>query len=356
MDDLDIISIHHFLMNKYKADDSSPTSSSSSSSNHAPARDDTFYFYLMRAIPLLDQYNELHKSRAKVQFMGKNADEIELKHAVQSIIKDFLKLLQDYFPDDFHTNNWDKMRDTADRTKKKIPETIVRTGVKIKCVACSSESFSIYDNHFVCERCGVVSDNTHNHISYKDIDRVNVTSKYTYDRRTHFRDCINQFQGKQNASIDPSVYEDLKKQFVLHNLTPANYKDLPASVAFADITREHVILFLKETNHPKHYEDVVLIHATLTKKPPPDISHLENILLQDFDTLTEIYDKKYKTSPDRKNFINTQYVLYQLLRRHKYPCRKEDFNILKTVDRKYYHDNVCADLFQQLGWNLHPLF
>jgi hypothetical protein len=122
------------------------------------------------------------------------------------------------------------------------------------------------------------------------------------------------------------------------------------------ITKEHITLFLKETGFSKHYEDVVLIHATLTGKPAPDISHLENDLIYDFDVLTDIYDKKYKNASDRKNFINTQYVLYQLLRRHKYPCRKEDFNILKTIDRKYYHDVVCAELFQQVGWNLHPLF
>jgi hypothetical protein len=71
--------------------------------------------------------------------------------------------------------------------------------------------------------------------------------------------------------------------------------------------------------------------------------------------ITDLYDKKYKNS-ERKNFINTQYVLYQLLRRHKYPCRKEDFNILKTIDRKYYHDTICADLFMALGWNFQALF
>jgi hypothetical protein len=45
-----------------------------------------------------------------------------------------------------------------------------------------------------------------------------------------------------------------------------------------------------------------------------------------------------------------------LLRRHKYPCQKEDFNILKTIDRKYYHDEICSELFHDLGWNFQPLF
>ena len=96
----------------------------------------------------------------------------------------------------------------------------------------------------------------------------------------------------------------------------------------------------------------------MTGKPPDDISHLEDALLNDFEVLAALYDEKFiKTKLiDRKNFINTQYVLYQLLRRHKYPCKKEDFNILKTMDRKSFHDDVCSALFRHLNWNFSALF
>jgi len=99
----------------------------------------------------------------------------------------------------------------------------------------------------------------------------------------------------------------------------------------------------------------VLIHHQLTGKPTPDISHLENGLLNDFDILVDTYDKKFKNS-ERKNFINTQYVLFQLLKRHRYPCKKEDFNMLKTVDRKYFHDTICSELFADIGWSFTALF
>ena len=92
----------------------------------------------------------------------------------------------------------------------------------------------------------------------------------------------------------------------------------------------------------------------MTEQDIPDISHLENNLLLDFDLLVDMYDKMFKN--DRKNFINNQYVLYQLLRKYKYQCRKEDFNFLKTNDRKLYHDSVCQKLFEKLGWNFQPVF
>lgn len=214
------------------------------------------------------------------------------------------------------------------------------------------------DGMFVCEKCGLTPDQDHTYstnISYKDINRVNLASKYLYDRITHFKDCINQFQGKQNSSIDPKVYDDLIRQFLAHDLIPADYKTMPKSVAFKDITKEHIMLFLKESGYTKHYEDMVLIHSVLTGISPPNITALENQLLHDFDQLTSLYDKKYRQH-DRKNFINTQYVLYQLLKRHKFPCKKEDFNILKTIDRKFYHDDICKALFEELDWNFNPTF
>ena len=42
--------------------------------------------------------------------------------------------------------------------------------------------------------------------------------------------------------------------------------------------------------------------------------------------------------------------------RYKHPCKKEDFTILKTVDRKSFHDDVAKICFEELGWNHQPLF
>lgn len=223
---------------------------------------------------------------------------------------------------------------------------------------CDHENYILSnDGMYVCEKCGLTPDQNHinSTISFKDINRVNLASKYLYDRVTHFKDCMNQFQGKQNCTIDKKVYEDLIEQFLAHDLIPKDYDKLPREIAFSNISKEHIMLFLKECGHTKHYEDVVLIHFVLTGTQPPDITALENQLLHDFDQLTTLYDKKYRQQ-DRKNFINTQYVLFQLLKRHKFPCKKEDFNILKTIDRKFYHDDICKSLFEELDWNFNPTF
>jgi hypothetical protein len=119
---------------------------------------------------------------------------------------------------------------------------------------------------------------------------------------------------------------------------------------FKNITKEHIAIFLKELGYSKHYENINLIHYNITGIKPDDIGYLEDKLLEDFDTLTEVYDKTFKHI-DRKNFINTQFCLYQLLIKHKHPCKKEDFSILKTIDRLNFHNEVCSRLFEMCNWS-----
>ena len=120
------------------------------------------------------------------------------------------------------------------------------------------------------------------------------------------------------------------------------------------VSKYHISIFLKEIGYAKHYEDLNLIYHVITDNKLHDISHLEDVLMEDFDKLSKLYDEEYiKTRKiPRKNFINTQYVLYQLLKRHKYPCNKSDFSFLKTAERKEFHDDICTHLFKKLGWNI----
>ena len=231
--------------------------------------------------------------------------------------------------------------------------------IKMKCDNCSNgKDFELIDeNIFVCKDCGAQKEVLVHSVSYKDIDRINITSKYSYDRKVHFQDCINQYQGKQNCTIDQKVYDLLEDQFQRHGLiTTGSGNDLDRKIKFSKITKEHIAMFLRELGLTKHYENVNLIHYNFTGIKPDDISHLEDQLSLDFDDLIKVYDKKFKHKINRSNFINTQYVLYQLLRRHSHPCRKEDFVLLKTTDRQAFHDEVTSSCFEELGWNMSPVF
>lgn len=190
-----------------------------------------------------------------------------------------------------------------------------------------------------------------------DYNRATVTGKFIYNRLLHFQDCIKQFQGKQNCKIPDKIYVDLEKKLLDYRLLIDSDNPL---VRYSKITKQHILMFLKELKYVKHYENVNVIYSVLTNKKIDDIGNLEKQLLEDFKELVILYDNLHSKDKaeeiDRKNFLNVQYLLFQFLRRHGYYCKIEDFSILKTTDRKQFHDKICCKLFQKLGWNFTPVF
>lgn len=313
----------------------------------------SYNFYLMDTISLIDEYKKLLTQTKKIIFFGKNTNN---STSNKEIIKKYLQILKKYnfeYVLSCHDEDYSKKTKNTDKKENKENKEVVYT-----CNLCKSKKdFIKVDNTIcICENCGNQIQTLGTTISYKDVNRVNLSTKYKYERRLHFRDCINQYQGKQNSTISDLVYNELEQQFELHGLLNKECKTNEEK--FFQISKEHIMLFLKELGYTKHYEDVFLIHYKLTGKKPDNIYHLEQKLMDDFDVLSDLYDKKFKHTKrvDRKNFINTQYVLFQLLRKYKHPCKKEDFNILKTLDRKSFHDDICSELFSELGWNFTPFF
>lgn len=289
---------------------------------------ETYHFYIAETANLLEQYKKILKTPLKMNFMGK-PNKINKKK--NEIVNSYLSIAKKYH-----------LLENKPRRKEKT----------VNCNNCPNKKlFEVIDNSiYICITCGAQQEILLHTSTYRDLNRINMSSKYTYDRKVHFRDSIKQYQGKQNSTIEQKVYDDLENQFFLHHLLEGDV-NTPKKKRFKNITKDIIHMFLKELDYTKHYENVNLIHYTITGKKPDDISHLEDRLMSDFDILTDLYDKKFKNKPEyeRKNFINTQYVLYQLLVRYKHPCKKENFTMLKTVDRKSFHDNIAKVCFQELN-------
>jgi Poxvirus Late Transcription Factor VLTF3 like len=177
------------------------------------------------------------------------------------------------------------------------------------------------------------------------------------NRILHFQDCVRQFQGIPTCKLPQSVLDALTAKFSAYNLLVDSDATI---VRYSKITPQHITFFLKELKLTKQYENVNVIYYTLTGKRVADIRHLETRLVDDVKQLVALYDHLHgKDRPqalDRKNFMNVQYLLFQLLRRHGYACKIEDFSVIKTADRKLFYDGICGNLFKQLGWNFTPTF
>lgn len=207
---------------------------------------------------------------------------------------------------------------------------------------CGETSFIKDEDLFICTSC------YHENIKLINTGTLGcaekIINKTFYDRKVHFKECMNQYQSKQNVEISQKVYDD-----IIGRLSANRQFDAKNQRTLKQISIKHIHYYLKELGYSKYYEDAILIYTTITKKPCNDISHLEEKLLDDFEKLTDMYDKTYKNN-ERKNFIKNKYILYQLLRKYNHPCNKEDFVVFKTEERKEYHDNICKNLFDMLSW------
>lgn len=267
--------------------------------------------------PILEKYNQIRPSFKSFVFVddGKNSGEdekIELSNKFLSIARKFV--------------------DIGVRNVK--PKRLI-------CKECNLSDFKDTENGvYSCSGCGAcveIIDDSH---SYKDIDRINMSSRYTYTRRGHFKEAMDKFQGKQNTTISKDVYDMLYAQNEKYGIT------------IDRLTKDHIMLFLQENNYPRHYEDLTLIWCTMTKQEPPDISEYESDALIMFDQQEAIYDKI--KDPTRTNSLNVNFKLYKILELLGYPCRHQDFYILKTREKISDHDDKWKEICQILGWVFIP--
>jgi hypothetical protein len=289
--------------------------------------DEKLNMYILETHDLLIEYITLIKKSEKPNFMSKNITRVNPQ--ITTLIETYLDISRKYIKD---------LEDTVKHVKQ-------------LCKNCSGSKFHTSENYSICKVCYTQVENINLSLRV-DTNRLNTNSRYTYERKTHFRDCINQYQGKENTNIPLSIINSIIDQLYMYNIAD---RTMHGKDIFHRVTRENIYMFLKDIGETKYRENTNLIYYIITGKRYDDISHLEYILLEDFDKVSDSYNKKFG-STRRKNFINNQNLLYQLLMKHKHPCKKEDFSILKTTDRKAEHDHIMTSLCKILGWNMISTF
>jgi hypothetical protein len=224
----------------------------------------------------------------------------------------------------------------------------------------SARSFIVEDGVFGGEGHSVdaeveadENDEDWNSMVYNDINRINFNIKFKYDKRLHFKETINQYQGLQHKHIPQEVYNDLLDMIDKHGL--CDHTKIDSKEKFAKLRKEHITMFLSESDHSIYYEDKQLIYSKITGHPCPNIQKLEKGLFSDFEQLVEVFLQLPDDKVDRKNFLNTHYVLRQLLRKRGVIVPEHDLNIIKTPARIRAHDDIYQLCCEKLGWNFEPL-
>jgi hypothetical protein len=104
---------------------------------------------------------------------------------------------------------------------------------------------------------------------------------------------------------------------------------------------------LKDTGNSDYYDHINIILNEMWGWVLPDVSHLEDKIMEDYDTSQRIYEVIPK---DRKSSLNSQFRLFKHLRRLGYPCKSKDFRIPTTHDILEFHNSTWAKMCEILNW------
>lgn len=196
---------------------------------HNMEKNQNFNFYMFYSMPLIERYKELIKTPVKLSFMSSHSrlhiQRDSITNEKTKIIREYYDLLRKYqlnnpniIPEEYLLELLSVVNSDTICNCKNTETCPTCKGDVIKCNGCDNSEFDIDGNLFTCINCGLQLDLINATSCIKDIDRINISSKYTYDRRSHFKECINQFQAKQNQNIPDKVFDDLYHQIKIHNL------------------------------------------------------------------------------------------------------------------------------------------
>lgn len=288
-------------------------------------------FYILETNNILKQYR-YHAARIiKVSFCSFNDKFDENQHECNKLEKQYISIAKKYID----------------------IENIEKTNEVMTCKSCNSIKFIVCESTlYTCENCGEMIEILDENPTFHDGNRVNLCSRYTYNKKGHFEDTLKEYQAKQNTSIPPYIFEDIKIWCGHHGISLDKEKIEKVGVNF--LTKDHLYMFLNEKKYPRenHYKNINLIHYKLTNVLPPNITSLEKVLLDKYDKYEETYE--IVKDSERKNSLNVWYVLFKFLEHESFKCVKEDFYILKTRSKLEEHDSVWKKICKVNEWTYYP--
>jgi hypothetical protein len=217
------------------------------------------------------------------------------------------------------------------------------------CKSCGLTNSFRFEDDFgalrTCQGCFSVEKIMTLTTSCSDMERVSISgSRQTSDRRFVFRECINQYQGKQTCEIPNTVYENIRSECV-----KLGFIDSSLPNAFQCVTRDHIVMVLRDFGHMKHVENVNLIYSVITGNTLDDISHLENVLSRDYNILMATHAVKVQQGVMKRRCLTTPDAIYKILRKLGHSCLRSDFMYLRGGSSQN-NDDVTEELFRELGW------
>lgn len=214
------------------------------------------------------------------------------------------------------------------------------------CHNCNKErKLNRLEGTIVCTNCGltdhtIIEDNKQ---SYSDGMVPQESNYFSYKKITHFRECIEQCQGKERTDIPRQVFEK-----ILEKLREEGIRDR------SKLNRNKMKEILRELGLNRYYEHIPFILTKLGGQGPPTIPpHIEDRLEQMFKQIQIAFKKC--CPENRKNFPSYNYVLHKCVELIG-SCDEllEHFPLLKSKQKLQNMDVIWYNICCITGYDFIP--
>lgn len=292
--------------------------------------------YLTQAQPLLQGYRKLGPL-VQTKIIGNKEDNQQVESKSNQLLRH--KIINEYF----------------EIARKYIRIDLIRVFSEEDCcsncrIVFSEENVEKDSRGIImCKNCGVERMPLTRSPFCNNATRVN-TSRNNYDDRENFIKAIQRFQGLQVNKPDTTVYEKLDRYFESIGFISAKEirKQSVNEIGMKDGTNKKLMYdALRKTGQSKQYDNIQLILHEYWGYKLHDISHLEDLILRDYDISQPIYESIIK---DRKSSLNSQFRLYKHLKLLDYGCYESDFKIPTTPEIREFHEEMWSMICERVGW------
>ena len=169
----------------------------------------------------------------------------------------------------------------------------------------------------------------------------NEVSYTAYVKLNHFKEILSQFQAKETTQIPDEVIEQIKARIKKERIT--NIKT---------ITYEKMREILKTIDLNRYFEHIQYINSILGINPPLMSEELHETLCVLFIEIQRPW--AIHCPPDRNNFFNYTYTLYQLCVLLDQTQYLPYIPMMKDRDKQYEQDMIWKKVCDDLDWVFFP--
>ena len=281
--------------------------------------------YLQLADPLINQYECLIPKSRQVDFTATDQEKMEK--------------LEEEEKDPKYWKKMQVIRQYIDLAKTYICVTVIQKKKNMNKCPCGYDLTDVFIDNFgtqICPECG----NDRYIIGYNLYKRDTLSSRNDYSDRDNFEKALMRYQGKQVDKIPETLFGDLDGYFRDRGKSVSETVKILSHNARGRKSGTGLPMLYKallETGYSSLYEDANLISHKYWGWKLPDVSHLEAVIMRDYQKTQRVYNMLPK---ERSSSLGTQFRLFKHLELRGHPCTVGDFKIVKMRDSLEFHDET----------------